>query len=131
MTNYKMKDLTPNIMVENIQNTIEYYQTILGFDIVMTFPVNENPLWALLKKNNISMMFQEKNSFLKEYPHLSDIGMGGSLSLFIGIDNIDGFYNEIYKKVKVIKPPHVTTYGIKEFAIEDINGYLLVFAEKQ
>jgi len=124
-----IESLTPNLKVENVKNTMTFYQEILGFNIIMTLP-KENPAWALLQNNNITIMFQQKKNFEEEYPQLKN-PIGGSLSFFIKITQLDNFYNQIKNKVKIIKTPHITPYNMKEFAMEDCNGYLLVFAEEQ
>jgi uncharacterized glyoxalase superfamily protein PhnB len=124
-----MESLTPNLKVKDIKDTITFYQEILGFKIIMILP-EKDPVWALMQNNNVTIMFQQKKSFEEEFPHLQTT-IGGSLSFFIKTTNLDSFYNQIKDKVKTIKAPHITPYNMKEFAIEDCNGYLLVFAEDQ
>ena len=126
-----MQNLSPNLPVKNMQESIDYYRDILKFNVLMKVPEEGVPVWALLQNGSVSIMLQEKTSFLEEYPHLVDKNIGASLSLFIKIKNLDDFYKEISDQVKIIKTPHVTPYNMKEFAIEDPNGYLLVFAEEQ
>ena len=41
------------------------------------------------------------------------------------------FYREIRDKVKVEWGPEVMSYGMREFAISDLNGYLLGFWEPE
>lgn len=124
-----MESLTPNLKVDNIENTISFYQEMLGFKMIMILP-EKNPIWALMQNSNIMIMFQQKKSFEEEYP-LRGNRIGGSLSLFIKITQLEDFFNLIKNKVKIIKAPHITPYNMKELAIEDNNGYLLVFAEEQ
>lgn len=125
-----IESLTPNLKVENVKNTTQFYQEMLGFEVVMILPDKEHPIWALLQNNNATVMLQQRKSFEEEFPHLGN-AIGGSLSFFIKIRQLDNFHNKIKNKVKVIKSPHITSYNMKEFAIEDCNGYLLVFAEEQ
>jgi uncharacterized glyoxalase superfamily protein PhnB len=125
----KIEALTPNLKVENIKNTLNFYKEILDFQVVMVLPEKE-PIWALLQNNGFTIMFQQKKSFEEECPHLEKI-QGGSFFLYIKISQLDSFYQNIKDKVKIMKHPHVTSYKMKELAIEDCNGYFLVFAEEQ
>ncbi|MCK4265270.1 VOC family protein [Candidatus Babeliales bacterium] len=118
-------------MVKNVQVSIDYYQNFLKFNVLMKMPEQGKLIWALLQRDNVSIMLQQQESLLEEYPHLTNRILGGSLSLFIKISDLENFDKEISSKVKVIKVPHVTPYGMKEFAIEDPDGYLLVFAEEK
>lgn len=130
MTKFTMQTLTPNLMVKEVADSINFYHNILGFEIIMKVP-EVNPIWAFLKKEDVTIMLQQKESLIKEYPHLSKRTLGGSFSLFIKMNNLDEFFKKISFKVKVIKTPHITPYNMNEFAIEDLDGYLLVFAEEK
>lgn len=53
--------ITTNIMVENVKETIEFYQSQLGFQKVLSVPEDGSSLnFAIVKKDNISIMFQGK-----------------------------------------------------------------------
>jgi uncharacterized glyoxalase superfamily protein PhnB len=123
----KIDSMTTNLKVESVPKTILFYKDVLGFEISMVLP-KENPIWALLKKDHATIMFQQRKSFEEEYPHLGK-AIGGSFFFYIKITQLEKFYNEIKDKAKVIKNPYKTSYKMKEFSIEDCNGYLLVFAE--
>lgn len=125
----KIEALTPNLKIENVRNTIAFYKDVLNFQVIMMLPAKE-PIWALLQNNGATIMFQQTQSFETECPHLSKV-IGGSFFLYIKISELDAFYQKIKSEVKIIKHPHVTSYKMKEFAIEDCNGYLLMFAEEQ
>lgn len=125
----KIESFTPNLKVENIKNTIEFYEEILGFHVVAVLPEKE-PIWALLRNGNSTIMFQQSKSFDTEGFHTEQV-MGGSFFFYIKISKLDAFYQNIKDKVKIRKHPHVTSYKMKEFAIEDCNGYILMFAEEQ
>ncbi|MCP4355161.1 MAG: bleomycin resistance family protein [Proteobacteria bacterium] len=130
MKNCKMDALTPNIMVNNVNETLKFYQDVLGFDLITTYPQEGEFEFAIVQHGNVKMMFQEKNSLVKEYPRLGKYGIGGGLTLFIEIENVDYMYNQLVGKVNVIKDLYTTFYNMKEFAVEDCNGFVLTFAQK-
>jgi lactoylglutathione lyase len=126
-----LKNLTPNIMVADVNKTIEFYDKILGFDLFMSKPESGKFDWALVANEGVHLMFQEENSLKSEYPQLTSMPIGAAMTLFIEVDNIEEYYESIKDKVKVIKDLCITFYGMTEFSIEDYNGYILTFAERK
>ena len=137
----KVNKLTPNFEVRNIRETIEFYQSDLGFSVVMAVPETQDGIeqsltdgkeyvYALLSKDNVEMMFQRTDSFKKDILLAKDLSMGASVSFYMEIDGIDGFYQQI--KDKGLRPTQLKTawYGMREFYLEDNNGYILGFAQK-
>ncbi len=124
-----MKSVSPNIFVNNINETINFYKQ-LGFIITTTVPEEGEFIFAMMTCGNIVFMFQTFASLGDELPMVSRQN-GGSLLLYIQIDEIRKFFTQIKDKVKVIKGLEKTFYGATEFSIEDNNGYLLTFAEDE
>ena len=63
-----MQTLSPNLMVKDVTASINFYHDILGLEILMKIPEDNKPIWALLQKNNITIMLQQKESLIEEYP---------------------------------------------------------------
>jgi len=122
-----MTALSPNLAVRNVNDTVEYYSEILGFELIMSVPEEGKFDWAMMKQGEITLMFQESKSLADEYPILKG-RENGLMTLYINIDNIDTFYDNISDYVIVLKKLGYTSYGTKEFAIQDLNGYVLTFA---
>lgn len=124
-----MESISPNIFVKDIKETIEYYKH-LGFEVGMTVPEEGDPVWVMMSCGNVSFMFQSFESLGSELPEISRQD-GGSLLLYIQIKEIRQFHDRISDKVNVIKGLEKTFYGATEFAIQDLNGYILTFAEQE
>ena len=138
-----LNKLTPNLMVEDVNRTVEFYQDVLGFEFVMgvieelqeILPAYQpdRPLdYAMMKCGNVEMMFQAKRSLTRALPVLSDRAIGGTLTIYIelmGLDGISELYDRVKENVTVLKDLHTSFYGMQEFYIEDCNGYILTFAE--
>lgn len=45
------------------------------------------------------------------------------------VEDLQKWYKAIKDKTNVIKPMHKTFYGANEFAIMDINGFILTFSD--
>jgi len=124
-----MESISPNIFVKDIKATIEFYKH-LGFEVLMTVPEEGVPVWAMMSCGNVSFMFQSFESLGSELPEISRQD-GGSLLLYIQIKEIRQYHDRIMDKVNVIKGLEKTFYGATEFAIQDLNGYILTFAEEE
>ena len=121
--------ITTNIMVENVKETIEFYQRQLGFQKVLSVPEDGNSLvFAIVKKDNISIMFQEKKSLLDEYPTLQKDEIIPTFTLFITVKDVERLYEELKNKVEIANELHQTFYGKSEFAIFDNNKNVLTIA---
>ncbi len=124
-----MESLTPNIMVKDVNATLNYYTSILDFKIVDTNPETGVFEWGYVQSGNVGFMFQEEKSLKAEYPEFQNINPGGALTFYIRVNHITQLYNNIKDKTTVIKPMNTTFYGTYEFAIKDLNGHILTFSE--
>lgn len=124
-----MEELTPNIFVRDINKTIEFYKH-LGFSKVMSVPEEGDFVWVMMSCENVNLMFQTFDSLGSELPEVSRQD-GGSLLLYIRIQNIRQFYEKLKEKVTIIKGLEKTFYGATEFSVLDNNGYILTFAEHE
>lgn len=126
---YMYETITTNIMVENVKETIEFYQSQLGFQKVLSVPEDGSSLnFAIVKKDNISIMFQGKKSLLDEYPTLQKDEIIPTFTLFITVKDVEKLYEELKDKVKIARELHQTFYGKSEFAIFDNNKNVLIIA---
>lgn len=123
-----MNSLTPNLMVEDVEKTIEYYEKILDFKLVMSVPHDGKYSWAMMRRGNVEIMFQERNNMIKEYKNLSDKSPGGGLTFFFRVKDVEDLYNDIKEKENILLDLHKTFYRTNEFAIVDLNGYVLTFS---
>jgi uncharacterized glyoxalase superfamily protein PhnB len=125
------EELTPNIMVEDVRKTIEFYKEYLEFEIILTVTEQGEKLnFAIVKKDNISIMFEAKDALIAEYPTLETTTIKATFTLFIVVQNIEELYNNLKNKVRIAKEMHQTFYGKLEFAIFDNNNNILTFACK-
>ncbi|MBC8319666.1 MAG: VOC family protein [Bacteroidetes bacterium] len=124
-----MDSVSPNIFVVDINKTIDFYKK-LGFSVATIVPEEGDPVFAMMICGKVTFMFQTFASLGEELPEIRRQD-GGSLLLYIQIAGIRSFYNQIQNKVKIIKGLEKTFYGATEFSIQDINGYILTFAEEE
>jgi len=117
--------ISPTLAVRNMKQTIEFYKKSLGFKMGMAFPDADNPEYADLSKDGMVLMFIPAEN----------IGIGSREKLGVGVDiymQIDGDIEEYYtglkdKGVKIAVDIKDEPYGIRDFTVEDIDGYKLTF----
>jgi len=135
-----MKSLSPNLAVKDIKESVAYYQNNFGFEIEMlvdSLQEDFNPvvkedkeyIWALIKKGDVSLMLQEKNSMKEDIGNFFN-DISASITLYIEVDDVESLYEKVKENVEILKPVYETWYGQKEFYIKDINGYILGFSSK-
>lgn len=125
----ELKSLTPNLMVENVNETIEFYTKTLNFELLQTVPEKGVLDWGFVKKEDVFIMFQQKSSIQEEYPQLKGMNAGGALTLYIRVEDLLEWYAKIKDQVNLIKTLHKTFYGANEFAIQDPNGFIITFSD--
>jgi len=125
----QMKNLTPNLMVEDVNQTVDFYKNVLGFDLIATVPETGQFNWAMMKQGGVEMQFQLRTSLAEEIPAFKDRSIGGSLTLYIGVEGIEELHGRLKDKVTIVQAMHATFYGTQEFALQDINGFVISFAE--
>lgn len=123
-----MKSISPNLFVNDLEATITFYSK-LGFTVAdeVTTPEGEK-VFAMMISGSVTFMFQIFGSIEGKLPMVSR-GDGGSLLLYISVDNIGEYYDQVKEKVTVLTPLEKTFYGATEFSICDNNNYLLTFAQ--
>ena len=129
MSNIKLESLTPNIMVEDVNETIKYYEKFLEFKKVMTVPEEGQLDWAMIGRDGVTLMLQKRKSIVGEYPKFNEQTVGGTVVFYVSVKNIEELYQTLEDQVTIYIKLHKTFYGRKEFAIEDCNGYVITFAE--
>lgn len=124
------KDITTNLMVESVDKAIAFYKGILGFSVVTSVPGKNDELqFAILSKDNLMLMFEERNALIEEYSVLDTPRVHPSISLYISVDNFDFLYEDIKSKHSINTEIHTSFYGNREFAITDVDGYVITFTE--
>lgn len=129
MASVKFHSLSPNVVVDDVNQAVDYYTKNLGFNFITSVPESGKYNWAMVMRDGITLMFQSLPSIQEDLPELGITRKGSMGTFFIEVTGIDQWYEQIKEKVDVIGEMRTTFYGKKEFTIRDLNGYFLMFAE--
>ena len=83
-----------------------------------------------MQKDNVELMFQRSDTFKNDVIFSKGQTIGASVSFYMDIDGINEFYLNLKNKQLELTDLKTTWYGMQEFYVKDLNGYILGFAEK-
>ena len=112
--------ITPRLPVADLQRTLDFYQRTLGFAIDILWP-DAAPTFAVLTRDGANVSF-----FLLDEHRPGRIGYA---ELHIEVTDVRAMHAQLQTHAPIEWGPEVYTYGRREFAVKDPDGYLLIFSE--
>ena len=130
--------LTPNLIVSSVERSLSFYVDVLGFARGMTVPDQPPFVFASVTSGPVEIFFNDTAAVLKDHPDWATKAKpsaGNSMFIEIGggrsdAVQVDALHDRIKSNVRVIMPLTTQFYGMREFAIEDPDGYVITFAER-
>ncbi len=133
--------ITANLMVGNVNETLDFYEKVLGFALVMGVPEDSQQIvtsrdghtplgFAILKRDEAELMLQSQKSLAGELPEFRKRSVGGAITLYCQVANARELHEQIKGQVTILRDLHTTFYGAEEFYLRDNNGYVLTFASR-
>lgn len=114
--------LVPALLVGDMAETLDFYRK-LGFRLTGCHPERPDPVWAEVQRDSVTLQFHtDPPSGTPPTPVCS-----GTFYLFP--DSVTDLAEELRGKVAFAWGPEVMDYGMREFAVQDPNGYYLAFSE--
>jgi uncharacterized glyoxalase superfamily protein PhnB len=127
---YELRKLTPNLIVSDVARSLAFYRDILDFSVEATVPEAAPFVFASVQSGPVEVFLNAPEPVAAEYPTLSNRPIGGTLTLFIEVVDIQRVYTSLKSSVKVVMPLEKKWYGVTEFGFEDPDGYVITFAER-
>lgn len=121
--------LTANLLVSNVEHSLAFYEGVLGFTRGMTVPEQSPFVFAAVTAGPVEIFFNDRSTIAKESPQFAGRALGGGNTMFVEIEAIDEYHDQIKDRVKMIMPIVTQWYGVREFAVEDPDGYVITFAQ--
>jgi uncharacterized glyoxalase superfamily protein PhnB len=94
-------------------------------------PLDTEIVYAMVRNGDAEIMFQNEATLKQDVPAMAGLEVGASCTFYLETDNLDDYYATVKADVKVLKEPFTTWYGMREFYIQDNNGYVLTIAQAQ
>lgn len=125
-----LKNLIPMLNIKNIEESLDFYQKALGFEVVSDKDAIKQWRWATIRSGKTELMLSET-----ERPPALQKGIDPQQC--VSWPAIFYFYPENVRELhsslieKGYNPTDVleTIYGMREFSIQDPDGHMLSFGE--
>ena len=112
-----IRAIVPMLTVPDVQAAVDAYAP-LGFDLI-----EQLPGWACVARDGVELMFALPNA------HIPFVKPAFTGSLYFQSTDVDALWLTLKDAATVVYPLEDFDYGMREFAIRDLNGYLLQFGE--
>jgi len=125
--------LTPNLLVADVERSLDFYTKVLGFARGSTVPEQSPFVFGSVVSGPVEIFFNERETAAKEYPGFAGKPIGISGTMFIelqGTGTIERLHDRLKRAAPIVMDLVTQWYGVKEFAIADPDGYVITFAER-
>jgi catechol 2,3-dioxygenase-like lactoylglutathione lyase family enzyme len=124
MTN--LSYIMPCFIVTDLKTSVSFYVDKLGFKIRYIGP-DENPYWAIVGRDEISIMLKAVALEIKPIPNRSRHEWAPT-DAYISSADPDKLFQEYRARGISFKTPlQNNSDGLRGFEVEDADGYLLFF----
>jgi uncharacterized glyoxalase superfamily protein PhnB len=123
-----MKKLSPVLVVDEIEPCLPFWVDRLGFEKTAEVPEGSKLGFVILRKDDVEVMYQTRESVEKDVPALAPKRGGHSIGLFIEVSDV-GAVERALEGVEVILPRRRTFYGMDEVGVREPGGNAVIFAQ--
>ncbi len=119
-----MRRVIPHLFVANVERSIDFYTEQLGFTAAyVQRNEEEKPVFAILRHADVEVM-------VSTHREIKKAGKPASLTLYIEMEDVAGFWDYVQGHVTVVRPLEETRWGTREFWIQDPDGFVLAMFEE-
>ena len=127
----KVQKLTPNLIVRDVAASIKFYQAVLGLQPAITVPDQAPYVFGSVSNGSVEIFFNDQRFVAEDYPPLGNRPIGGSLTQFVEVEGIQEVMAAVQRAgAKIVMPIKDQFYGMREFAFEDPEGWIITIAER-
>jgi uncharacterized glyoxalase superfamily protein PhnB len=127
----KVQKLTPNLIVRDVAASMAFYQTVVGLEPAIKVPDEPPYVFGSVSNGSVEIFFNDQKAAAADYPPLGARPIGGSLTQFIEVEGIQEVMAAVQKAgAKIVMPIKDQFYGMREFAFEDPEGWIITIAER-
>jgi len=126
----QINKLTPNLIVSNVEQSAAFYRDVLGFSVQMTVPDAPPYAFAIMTSGPVEVFLNSPEAAYEEYPSFKNQPLGGTMTLFMEVTEIEEVYASLAPQVRVVMPLEKKWYGMTEFGFLDPDGYIITYAQR-
>jgi catechol 2,3-dioxygenase-like lactoylglutathione lyase family enzyme len=122
---YELHGMQPVLAVPDVNATVAYYRDVLGFHV--DFIAGDPPLHARVVADP---SYSSPTVHIRFEPLEPGARLSPSVYLWLhvgsGLDRLCEIYRD--RGVRIVREPEDKPWGLRQFIVEDCNGYLLSFS---
>ena len=123
ITYFKIKKMSPQLLVADVDRSIEFYTKKLGFDVDFRY----EDFYAGIIKDGYSIHLKASKPSIEERESRRN---NEDLDIIFSVDGIEGLYEELSNRsVEFSQSLRDMPYG-KEFYVADPDGYIIAFLQE-
>jgi len=104
--------------VNNLEESVHFYTTVLGFEVTKHDPESEPPM-ATLRAGSLKLtLAQHLETMLRR---------GRGVNFFVGVDDVDEYFRTLTDRGLEIYPPAEEGWGGRFITLEDPDKYRYFF----
>lgn len=132
----QITDVTPNLIVADLERSLAFYRDRLGFGQLAQVPDQPPFVFVWLQRGGASVFLNAQGPAAEDLPLWAERHVGGTNSLFFTVEaasaaeGIDALFAAVSPHATVVMPLKDQFYGMREFGILDPDGYVLFFAQR-
>lgn len=132
--NDQLSSIAPYFIVDDVSDTIGFYCQKLGFEVLWK---GERPLFAIVRRGGVRLMFRQLKEKGLSTPNRTNHLKAGwhtdaayAWDAYIWVEDADLLHKQFVNKgVSIVREIENTEYGLRDFEVEDNNGYILCFGQ--
>lgn len=122
----KLANLIPILGVADVGKTIKFYEDALKFEVKNTYEHEGILVWAFLQSREVELMVEAHEEQVSNNSHQLE----KDTTLYFYPDDVEELHALLKTQGYPVSDRRVTFYGMKEFHLQDPNGYLLCFGQE-
>jgi hypothetical protein len=120
-----MKKLTPNLIVDSIEEALPFWTDRLRFEKAVEVPDGARLGFVILRSGPVELMLQSRSSLEKDLPAVSE-GPHRSV-LYLEVEDLAPIRKALQGWPEA-SPERTTFYGAREVIVRAPSGHVVVFA---
>lgn len=128
MTQVEISAISPFFLVRHVPSSLAFYRDRLGFEITFQGPAPDDIFFGIVRRGGAQILLKAVGVEPQPNP-TRDIKQGTARwDAFVDVPDPDALAAEfVSRQVEFVEPLQDTDDGLRGFALEDADGYVLFF----
>ena len=132
----KFSDVTPNLIVADVDRSLAFDRDVLGFTAGESVPDTPPFVFVWMRRDGVNVFLNSVEAVRSEHSELAARAPGGTATLYIILEaddaagGVDALFASVSPRARVIMGLKTQFYGMREFGVEDPDGHVIFFAQR-